>query len=33
LLVPIPSTASCRLKPVIATCPIGVAGEGFAPHS
>src|ERR1700722_8200766 len=28
LLVPVRSTASCRLKTVIATCPIGVAREG-----
>jgi hypothetical protein len=33
LLVPVRSTASCRLKTVIATCPIGVDGEGVAPHS
>jgi hypothetical protein len=33
LLVPVRSTASCRLKTDIATCPIGIAGKGFAPHS
>ena len=33
LLVPVRSAASCRLNTVIARCPIGFVGEGFAPHS
>jgi hypothetical protein len=32
LLVPVRSTASCRLRTLIATCPVGILEEGSRPR-